>query len=227
MEIVKQIILPNRPPKNPIPGIVDGGDCGACVLAGLLGISVPEAYELHCSGEYYGGSPIPKQSTFNYQSMIRTLESLTCDWRTDKPKPLEHVVTDIPLFPFDYQYKVSGLPFGFPSTMQYNAWQNYARALLSGGYYGIAMVYNNGFKGEIRHYGETDHWVMICGWRNVYIPESDEQRKKSGCIGSYNTELLIGNSAKSSPQEDWVDYGDFLKFWGGFSALWAKPSKSS
>jgi hypothetical protein len=39
------VILPRRVKPQPVPGIVEGGDCGACVLGGLFDLSVEEVYE--------------------------------------------------------------------------------------------------------------------------------------------------------------------------------------
>jgi hypothetical protein len=223
--VVKKVFLPRVPPKNYEVSLSDGGDCGACVIAGVLNISIEEAYELHCSGEYYGGKPIPKISSWNRQSMRRTLECLADNWGNQLPAPLfEHVVTDCPIWPFDSPHTSVGMGFGLTAGMQFSPWADYIRAMLMGGFYGITTVFNNGYHGEIRHYGQTDHWVMIKGWQYVFVQNEDPKTKELSS-GHYSQEICIGNSARNSPQEEWMDLGDFLKYWGGFGAMWAKPMK--
>lgn len=216
-QVIKEVSLPHRPPKNPVPSLNMGGDCGACVIAGILNISIQEAYELHCSGEYSGGNPIPKISSFNFHSMIRTLECLTDDLGI-KPNPiLEHCVTDIPMWLVNQHHEISGVSFGVSGAMQYTPWCNMIRAMLTGGYYGICQVFNRGHTELNSLYGTTNHWVMIVGWRYVYIKHSDD------ISGHYEQEVLIGNSANTCPQEEWLPVDKFLKNWGGFGVLWAKP----
>jgi len=226
-KIVKEISLSRRPPKNPIPSLNDGGDCGACVLAGILNISIEKAYDLHRSGEYYGGKPIPKVSCFNFHSMIRTLESLTNDLghKDESETFLEHCVTDIPLWTIDQLHEISGVSFGVSGAMQYSPWCNMVRAMLAGGYYGICQVYDGGHKVLNNSYGITNHWIMIAGWRYVYVKHTDH-KVEGNALGHYEQEILIGNSSNAHPQEQWLPADDFLKFWGGFGVLWAKPTNS-
>lgn len=225
-EVLKQVVLSRRPPKNAEVSLNDGGDCGACVLAGLLALpSATEAYDLHLPGEYHGGAAIPKVHHFTRESMVRTLDSLASDSGCrgglgGVPILLDHVISDIPIWPFDQ--RGSQLAFGLRAQFE---WPHYARALLNGGYYGVAQVKHGGYDpdGPARHLGETDHWVMICGWRYVYLPETDPERRAAGCLGCYEQHLLIGDSSRARPLETWVDAHDFLRYWGGFAAVWARP----
>jgi hypothetical protein len=221
---VKEIVLPRRPPKNYEVSLSDGGDCGACAVAGLLQISIEQAYEYHVSGEYLGGKPIPKISAWNRRSLINTLEGMTNDldgWRA-LPNLVEHVVSETPLFPFDHPHGILGLPYGLTSWSQFSPWCDYVRAMLNGGYYGLTTVFNNGVTQLDNTYGETNHWVTIVGWRYAFTKREDLEDKYSG---SYSQEVLIANSAKNSPLEEWICAADFLKKWGGFSAIWAKPKQ--
>jgi hypothetical protein len=225
-ESVKEIVLPRRPPINPTPCINGGGDCGACVVAGVLNITVEQAYEYHVSGNYYGGDPIPKISSWNQNSMRNTLTMLVNDLGgyRETPRLLEHVVDDVPIWPFAFPFQGLGIPYGLAGHRQFDGWVNYVRAMLTGQYYGITTVYNNGFKKttDDAMFGETDHWITIVGWRYAFVPTEDEERKKIS-RGHYQQEVLIANSARSSPREEWIDVGEFLKSWGGFGVIWAKP----
>lgn len=222
--VVKEVSLPRRPPKNPIPSLNDGGDCGACVLAGILNIPIEKAYDLHCSGEYYGGKPIPTVSSFNFHSMSKTLESLTDDlgFHDEGRNLLEHCVTDIPMWMIDQHHEMCGLSFGVSGAMQYSPWCNNVRAMLTGGYYGICQVYDGGHKELTNLYGSTNHWIMIAGWRYVYVKHTDHS-SEGNATGHYEQEVLIGNSSNANPQEQWLPADKFLKNWGGFGVLWAKP----
>lgn len=220
---IKELSLPRRPPKNPIPSLSEGGDCGACVLAGILNISIQEAYDLHCSGDYYGGTPIPKVSSFNFRSMTRTLESLTDDIGfRDTDTPLEHCVVDIPMWTIAQHHEVCGMSFGVSGAMQYSPWCNMVRSMIIGGYYGICQVFDGGHKVLNNLYGTTNHWIMIAGWRYVYIKHTNHEVEGTA-TGHYEQEILIGNSSNANPQEEWLPADDFLKNWGGFGVLWAKP----
>lgn len=219
MKILKEITLPRRPVKNRLVSLYSGGDCGACVLAGLLGLpDAEDAYKLHISGEYAGGGKIPQIESFTRQTMQHSLEALQTDWKIT-PNLIEHVVSDIPIWPFGYARH--NLTFAMRPQHE---WRDYARALLTGGYYGIAQVMMGGHAptAPMKDYGLTNHWIMICGWRYCYIPETDPERIKL-TTGFYKEEFLIGDSAKSRPLECWVDANDFQNYWGGFAALWAKP----
>ena len=219
MNVVKEIVLPRRPPKNPDPSLSPGGDCGACTLAGVLGISVQEAYNLHCSGDYYGGSPIPQVSPFTIYSMRKTLESIVNDWgdESDKKDLLEHAVTDIPIWPYDSSL-ILNAAFGMRSVLMCMGWRNHTRAMLHGGYYGIAQVWHGGTGGtpNLRDYGTTNHWIIIAGHRLVY--------EKTELCGSLREEILVCDSSTAMPLERWIEVLEFLTQWGGFAALWAKPA---
>ena len=216
--VIKESVLPRRPPKNPQPCIVEGGDCGACVLAGVLGITPLEVYDLHESGRYSGGGDISKLSAFNFHSMYRTLKkmaSITQEHCSGVPRRLEHALVEIPIWPFTCHEM--NTQFGLPGKMQSRAWLEHAKAMVSSGYYGIAQVKNGG-KSELKNYGETDHWLTIAGWRCTY-----ETSDVPVPHGTYKTHILIADSALSQPLEQWITAHDFLNVWGGFAAFWAKP----
>lgn len=136
----------------------------------------------------------------------------------DTPVLVEHAVTEVPFWPMEpWEHQIA---FGMTAYSQFYGWSSYVRAMLSGGYYGITTVFNNGYTGDLLHFGETDHWATIVGWRYAYEKNTDPERK---CLGSYQQEILLANSANNSPLEQWIPIEEFLKTWGGFGAYWVKP----
>lgn len=228
--ILKQTILSRRPVKQPTPCLVEGGDCGGCVLAGLLG--GPEAGwtlertydELHQAGEYYGGKPVERRSSFTRQSMVRSLSVLAsdsgCRGGTNLPVLLDHIIEDVPVWlTNDF---VRDVPFGLRAQFE---WRDYARALLNGGYYGLAQVKHGGYAPDapLKGWGTTDHWVMICGWRYVHSLEGESEERRAAGLGHYDQEFLIGDSSRARPLETWVNANELQNRWGGYSAVWARP----
>lgn len=206
-----EVALPRRPPKNPQPCVVSCGDCGACVLAGLLGITVEQAYEQHESGHYYRGpldtepaKEIPKRSALNYHSMRRTLTAALYAGQLDR------AILDTPLWVLGAGVEMNGA-FGVSAALQSIELRAYWLAMFDAGYYGVCQVVMNG--GGID--AGVDHWVMLCGFRR--------RRGEGSCI---EEEVLIGDSALSQPQERWVSVNDFLRNHGGFMAFFARPSKN-
>lgn len=105
----------------------------------------------------------------------------------------------------------SQLTFGMPALNQALGWFSFARMAIDAGYYGLAEV----------DYAKTgrapDHWVLLCGHREVW-PARNEG-------GPIHPQLLVSCSARSSPDEEWVNVHDFLEKRGGFHAFWARPAK--
>jgi len=209
MRTYVNVSLPRRPPKNPQPCINPVGDCGACVLAGVMGFSVEQAYEEHESG-YYGRGPldptpareIEKRSAFSYHSMRSTLNRLHADGRLDR------AILDTPVWLLGANVEMNG-SFGPHAGVQSMEVERYWLAMFDAGYYGITQVVMHG--GGIEK--SIDHWVMLCGYR---------QRVEDGDSRIYQ-EFLIGDSALSYPQERWIDTQDFLRSHGGFMAFFARP----
>lgn len=224
-QVLKSIVLPRRPVKNREVSLNEGGDCGGCVLAGLLQLpDAEDAYKYHRPGNYYGGDPIPQIHSFTNRSMIDTLTVLTSDsgcrgGMDSTPVLLDHVISDVPIWPFGHARH--DLAFGMRAQFE---WRDYARGLLNGGYYGLAQVRHGGWPEDthISKFGTTNHWIMICGWRYLFVPETDSERLKL-TTGSYRTEFLIGDSSRSRPLETWIDANEFQNRWGGFAAIWARP----
>lgn len=186
-----EVVLPRRVLRQPVPSLVPGGDCGACVLAGLTGrASVQDVYDARSKGE-------PKP--ISYWDMRQALIE-------DVPERLDRTCTNVAFWVSDSFVEIS--PFGFPATCQAQAWFAYVRMAIDAGYYAVANV------ASTRNGKDTDHWVLICGVRELYPAGS----------GIVRQELLVSCSSVSTPDEEWVGLHEVLGQRGGFNALLARPS---
>lgn len=199
MDLRDQIILPRRAIPQPVPHIAPAGDCVACCIGGLLDISVQAATELDLRE--------PEEDPRSPVGVHAFLSRLVRDGE------LEHVVLDAPSWPS--VWPKADPPWGRCAWYQALPWWNYARALMAGGYYGIAYV-NHAQKGPLE---ETDHMVLFVGARS-YV----EKHPKIDDAGTYRHEILVSCSSKKTPAEEWVRVRDLLTFRGGFNACWAKLS---
>jgi len=188
--------LPRRAVPQPKPAINQGGDCGGCVLAGLLDLSVKDVYEMFRAGGH---------KSFSRYEMVEAVESAL--WTHEL---LDRVITDIPHW--------IALPnsqiWGHPGWAQNLAWFNYIRMAIDAGYYGIASItYNK--QGPPT---ESDHVVLICGAR-----ERREQHPTVASAKNIIQEILVSCSA-AHPDGKWVNHIEFLEKWGGFNAILVRPS---
>jgi hypothetical protein len=196
--VTDEYLLPRRVVPQPQPHLSPGGDCAACVVAGLLGMGVPEIYD-----ELYEGKP-------QAPSRPETMKALH---RAMGKGLLKRLVTTTPTWPTSEYYLAFG-PAGYLHNLE---WFAYATMAMEAGYYGIASVvfHKTGNGGQCPP--PTDHLVLLCGVREVRV----EVRE-----GAYriDQQVLVSCSAKSSPAEEWVEVRDFLTNRGGYNAIWAKPA---
>jgi len=197
MVIDELIELPRRVVHQPTPGLHQGGDCGACVLAGLMGISIEEVYDkLH---------PKKKPYSFSHYDMIEGLREAKYG-----QKKILRYIERAPSWPSIELMR----QFGDTAWMQSLEWNQYITMAFEAGYYAIASVRHDK-TGPFS--GGTDHWVLLCGTRTRW----EEDTKFGGRTG--HREILVSCSSRSTPDEEWVEVGEFLKQRGGFNALLAKP----
>lgn len=199
------VLLPRRVPRQPQPFLVEGGDCGACVLSGLLDRPLPEVYELVDKARQ---KAMGKPHSLSYYCMRAFLQQNDGDLFVEAI--LEHPVW----FSFPSGWD---LTFGNPGHMQSMGWVPYVRMALRAGFYGLALV-DMQKAGPLGH--GPNHWVMVCGYR-------ERAEEKVGPDGkpwrSLHEEILISNSATSQPAEEWVDVHAFLSRWGGFNLFLVRP----
>jgi len=193
-----ETVLTRRVTPQPSPEVHKGGDCGACVLSGLLGKSVPDVYVLFQEG---------KCDSFHWHKMREAL------WTARSMGLVDRIVTDVPMWPGTIPEMVAS--WGMHSGFQCLAWFAYVQMALDAGYYGLAMV-DIHKKGA--HGGGTNHWVMVCGART--------RREPSEAVpgaASIVQEVLVSCSSRTTPDEEWVEVDRFLIERGGFNLHLARP----
>ena len=195
------IVLPRRTLPQPQPHVNQGGDCGACVFSGLTGLAVHEVYERFGRGNRYGEHGTV--SSLNEHEMRQALidarsAGLLADYVIDHPH---------------WQTIDEMAWFGSPATHQCQQWWNYVRLGLRAGFYGVACVDHarQGLRGA-----GADHWVLVCGEREIHPEET----------GAIRQEVLVSNSSATAKPEEWVDLHDFLRDWGGFNLFLARPPET-
>lgn len=196
------IVLPRRVTPQPTPGIVPGGDCGACVLSGLLGISVERVYDDLCEA----------RESIHYAEMSRVMRSVTSNG-------LAVASIDEPALWLPFGTASGMYSFGIQARDCAMAWFRYVRMALEAGYYGIAKVdYDRNVASQRGR--ETNHWVAIVGARAAWKDHPTVAGARVG-VG----EVLVSCSARSSADEEWVDRNDFLRERGGLDLLFVKPAE--
>ncbi|MGZ8887687.1 MAG: hypothetical protein ACXW1A_05425 [Nitrososphaeraceae archaeon] len=195
-ETLYEVILPRRSISQPHPKIYQYGDCGACVLCGLLNLADPSlSYKLFQEN----GDIEP----FSYVTMRSALYSAKSRGFIDR------LIDDHPIW---IVYK-GHMTWGNVSWKQSLEWFKYINMAIDAGYYGIASINIDG-KGPLV---DTDHVVLFCGVRerieqNKYIPEA----------GNVIQEILISCSGRH-PEGKWYDIVELLKYRGGFNCFLARP----
>jgi hypothetical protein len=191
-----EIVLPRRVVPQPMPFIASGGDCGACVLAGLLDLPVAEIYPELMHDKAVEGFSWHDMRQALYEAQARGLFD-----RIDDEVPSWHCHT-------------ANMQFGRPASMQSLAWFSRLLMAVDAGYYAICSV-NQAKAGPD---GVCDHWVLIVGAR-------ERRGDLSGGAARIYQELLVSCSARSTPDEEWVEVNEFLRTRGGFNALLCRPTK--
>lgn len=187
--------LNRRAIPQPKPAKHKGGDCSACVLGGLLNLTLDEVYATFCDGA---------PTALSRFEMVAALEDAM--W---KHRLLDRVISDIPRFdPLPHTHI-----WGQPGWGQNISWYNYVRMAVDAGYYGIASIVYE----KTGPPAASNHVVLICGTR--------EREEPIGKVGSrIHQEILVSCSA-AHPVGKWVGDIEFLEKWGGYNVILARPTK--
>jgi hypothetical protein len=201
-----------------LPPISPGGDCGACVLSGLLGITVDAAYELQLEAADRDDDAWTPRS-FTPPLMRDTLE--VARWRD----LVDRFVDQAPTWPDSGWLK--DRCFGTHPERQSARWWEWLTMAFDAGYYAIAIVCMDGHGYYTPHseqgrggYNVGDHWLAIVGSRLRH----EEKVLKSGTkCGQYHREILLSCSSTRTPDEEWVEAGRFIRERGGFHPFLIRP----
>lgn len=145
---MSEVVLPRRVARQPSPALVQGGDCGACVLAGIFGLSVLEAYER------WGPKGYERYHSFGHNNMADALR-----W-AEHYGIADRAIARPPLWPVDPMW----MAFGIGGHNQCQGWSHYLRLAMDAGYYGVAEISYEGVEKDSQH-PNPNHWVLLCGWR--------------------------------------------------------------
>lgn len=208
---MNEVILPRRVVPQPAPQLYPGGDCGACVLGGLLGITVAEVYERFQRDG--------KVEAFSWSETRSAL--IKAQWQG----LLDRVIDTVPIWPIRVD---AHLIWGLPAWSMGQQWFSYVRMALDAGYYVTAAVDLDKAgpiteKAGKRLVTEPDHYVMIVGAREREEPiELDSGTKGARIL----QEVLVSCSSTKTPDEEWVEARGFLRERGGYNVLMARPAMS-
>lgn len=191
-------VLPRTTLPQPRPCVVKAGDCGACVLGGLAGLSVSGAYGV-CKPD--GPSHFTLE---DMQSAFLLLEDQgVFDRVVDEPPCwISHI-------------HAAHTAFGFTALSQAPNWYDYVRLAIDAGYYGVVTI---SFEPVTSKPGDTylssNHWVMIRGARFTWV-------KVEGMSASRGSEeILVSCSVKG---DYWIAVREFARLHGGSHVLLARP----
>lgn len=200
-----EVILKRRVKPQSHPPIIEGGDCGACAIAGILNITLEKAYENQDDRWRMGDKK--KAVAFSWPNMSYTLNNF--GWGDNDL--IDAVIDETPMWPSEHHQSVA--LWGWTSWSMNLSWCAYIRMALQAGYYGFCSVAHD--KSGPMHQG--DHWVVICG-----IREKEEDVPNFPKAKHIATELLVSCSSRH-PDGAWINSGEFLTKWGGFNVILVKP----
>jgi len=189
-----EYILSRRSIRQPLPAVSEGGDCGACVLGGLLTSAdddplsrIMAMYDL-----------VGKVDSISEPRMRQALY--------DSRDKIEDVIFDMPIWA-----RPSSLSqWGWPGWAMNIPWFKYHKMAIQAGYYALAMTASTG--GGVNDF--LDHWVLICGAREHEVPL--DHKKDAFKI---EQEVLVSNSSTKANAERWIRGHKFLKQYGGFNTV--------
>lgn len=161
------VTLPRSAKPQPAPALVTVGDCGACVLGGVLGWEVPRVY-----AEFQLDGPRP----FHRIDMERALRKAYYDGT------VAAVATRTPFWLPEHPFQ----SWGIPSWTVASEWFSYIRMAIEAGYYALAPV-SMRREGPLGH--GVDHWVLLVGARSSTHDGTVKQELLVSCPAPSTPEL--------------------------------------
>lgn len=192
-----EITLPRSSLPKLLPKIVQHGDCGACVLGGIAGLSLVEAYAVVKE----------RPSSFSLEDMAQALAVLQDRGVFDR------VVDEAPCWV--QHIHPAHASFGFTALSQAPMWYDYVRLAMDAGYYGLCtMSYEPVTSKPGDTYLSTNHWVVINGCRFHWEPVE-------GVSASRGVEEI--RVSCSNKGDYWMPVREFARLHGGMNVLLARP----
>lgn len=145
------LTLTLRPLPQPEPATVTGGDCAACVLAGLSNRPLADIYEL--------ARPNLPPDGLNWSETVAALQRLTERGHIDR------AITAVPNWPVEPALSYWGAS-GYPAFVE---WYSYVRLGLEAGYYGVIFTHI----APSAQANEINHVELICGARERPVDDAD------------------------------------------------------
>ncbi len=196
--VLSELRLERKPVPQPTPHLHPGGDCGACVLAGLFQLEVMDVYQRF--GEIRDGVP----QSYHPTLLRQALNSARANGI------LQRIALEIPRF----QVAAAFETFGPGGWLQVGGWWERLVMAIDGGYYGIVGI---DFDAAGPLGSGADHIVLLNGYREV----QNHVRLTTGTETIVkDREVGVGCSMKGNY---WRNANEFLQKDGGFPVLYAKP----
>jgi len=191
-----EVILPQRVIPQPQPPLNAEGDCGACVLGGVLGLTVEQVYER-----------VGKVQAFSWDGVYHFL------WDALGRDEIDRLVWRAPTWPVTECHR----GFGNPAWLMADDWFRWIQMAIDGGTYPLLNYAIEG-GGPLQ---SPDHFAMIVGCRQVRTRKVMDSGTK---FASIDRELLISCSSTRTPPEEWVEVGDLLRERGGYNCFLVRPT---
>mgnify|MGYP001469470245 CR=1 FL=1 len=173
------------------PKVLSGGDCGYCCLAGLLGVSVPVAYEITESRMPKGFEGRASMCAWRWRFLLQSFGLPGEEYR-----------------PKHYYYKSGAIPMHWDNRN----WIDGVRDVVAAGDVLVASVrFNRGAPPPPHTPGDSDHNVLITGYKQHWLPHPT-----MAGAASQSREVLISCSAKG---ESWIPWDELLYWHGAYPAF--------
>lgn len=192
-----EVVLPLRVIPQPKPEHNAEGDCGACVLGGLLDLTVEEVY-----------GRVGKVAPFSWDGVYSFL------WEAHGREEIDRLVWRAPLWPVTECHR----GFGNPAWLMMDDWFRWIQMAIDGGTYALLNYAMEG-GGPLK---SPDHFAMIVGTREVRVRKEMDSGTK---FASIEREVLISCSSTRTPAEEWVEVGEMLRTRGGYNVFLVRPKK--
>ena len=201
-----EVINNITPIKQPKPRINEGGDCGACCIAGIIGYTAEQLPKLYKNilKPYYGGTP-REVGSVNWADLL----DKTSKFMHNKLQITEPVVIDNINFNDVEKHNIYHNPYYSTPWNLIKPYIHKLRTYLEAGYIAMTTIKYDGTANPLDFKG-TDHWVIINGVKK----ETTKVKLDSGYRYDVEFKVKIGCSVKG---QYWINAEKLIKNHGGFN----------